>query len=193
MSHHVNAHQRAFEAKQYAVLRAIGDHGRLAPAVLAQRELLEKQMAISAVRQQFSQVPSGPGRFRRWLGARVVTSVPVWRARRQFRANRGPMPKIRSQPMAHCAKSARSSTRHATTALPNGRAVVCIIERPRQLARRSSVRGDFVGNGRPGQGRPASGEHVDRIRRIRRRGNNAHRLIRNIRRGNDAPIEPARS
>jgi len=73
MAHHIDARQRAFEAKQYGVLRTLGPHGRVTAGLLAQRELLDSQMAANAVRRQLGQTPTGPGPARRWLGARVVT------------------------------------------------------------------------------------------------------------------------
>ena len=72
MAHHTDARQRAFEAKQGAVLDTIRSHGHLASGALAQRELLDTQMATNAVRRQLGPTPTGPGPVRRWLGARVV-------------------------------------------------------------------------------------------------------------------------
>jgi hypothetical protein len=72
MTHHIDARQKAFEAKQYGVLRAIDANGRLAAGVLAQREQLEKHMAESAARRQLGPIVKEAGPVRRWLGARLV-------------------------------------------------------------------------------------------------------------------------
>jgi hypothetical protein len=72
MSHYIDPRQKAFEAKQYGVLRAIDVDGRFTVGVLAQRELLEKHMAESAVRRQLGPIVKEPGPIRCWMGSRLV-------------------------------------------------------------------------------------------------------------------------
>ena len=60
MAHHIDARQRAFEAKQYGVLRTLGPHGRVTAGLLAQRELLDSQMAANAVRRRLDRFAAAP-------------------------------------------------------------------------------------------------------------------------------------
>ena len=73
MALHVDRHQRAHLAKQNAVLDTYRAYGRLAPGVLANRELVAARLAEGEQRRQLGLARTGPGPIRRWLAGRLIS------------------------------------------------------------------------------------------------------------------------
>ena len=73
MALHVDRRQRTYEAKSNEVLDIYLAHGRLTPAVLANREYVAACLAEGELRQHLGLTRTGPGPIRRWLGEQIIS------------------------------------------------------------------------------------------------------------------------